>query len=645
MRWIFRALGLVMVMLAIILGALFFLPGDRIARIAADQITKATGRQVTMSGDTKISFYPILGVSTGAVEIANADWSDAGPMLRADSLKIGVEPQALFGGDIRITGLEAVNPAIRLERARDGRVNWELGVEGVAPSGQSDGPLATSNRLALTLDRALITGASLSYTDHATGTVQAFSNLDFDLRWPDYDGTATFEAVLRQGSAPVTLAGHLDQVGQFIDGAVTGLSARLSGPGGSVAFAGRGGAQPQLQGRLDIDLGDTDAFLAALGLDRLELPPSLGASIKGSTDLTLTDALDLSLRNLTLNLGGNAIAGAADIALGGDVPRINAQINAGALDLSRFAGADSTGSASPDSGWSTSPIDASALALANGEIALVADSINLGNLKLGKTRSLMTLDRARAVFELRELRAYNGLITGQFVANNRSGLSVGGTLNVSDLNLERFLTDAAGITRFAAAGNGEVEFLGVGNSVDAIMRSLSGKGSLRTGRGVISGFDLDRLMRAGDVTGGTTIFDAMTASFTMNGGNLINQDLAMRLPLARASGQGRIGLGARDIDYLFTPVLLEGENTRGLAIPVRIEGPWANPRIKPDLEKAVRMNLKAERDKLEQEAKDRLERELQERLDLAPQEGQNLEDAVRQKIEDKAARQLRKLFE
>jgi AsmA protein len=168
---------------------------------------------------------------------------------------------------------------------------------------------------------------------------------------------------------------------------------------------------------------------------------------------------------------------------------------------------------------------------------------------------------------------------------------------------------------------------------------------LRTGRGVISGFDLDRLMRAGDVTGGTTIFDAMTASFTMNGGNLINQDLAMRLPLARASGQGRIGLGARDIDYLFTPVLLEGENTRGLAIPVRIEGPWANPRIKPDLEKAVRMNLKAERDKLEQEAKDRLERELQERLDLAPQEGQNLEDALRQKIEDKAARQLRKLFE
>jgi AsmA protein len=106
-----------------------------------------------------------------------------------------------------------------------------------------------------------------------------------------------------------------------------------------------------------------------------------------------------------------------------------------------------------------------------------------------------------------------------------------------------------------------------------------------------------------------------------------------------------VGLGARDIDYLFTPVLLEGENSRGLAIPVRIEGPWASPRIKPDLEKALDLNLKAEREKLEQKAEDRLEREVQKRLKVTPEEGQSLEDAVRDKIEDKAKDTLRKLFD
>jgi len=127
--------------------------------------------------------------------------------------------------------------------------------------------------------------------------------------------------------------------------------------------------------------------------------------------------------------------------------------------------------------------------------------------------------------------------------------------------------------------------------------------------------------------------------------NLYNRDLAMSLPLARASGEGRVGLGARDIDYLFTPVLLEGETRKGLAIPVRIRGPWANPKITPDLEKALDLNLKEERKKLEAEAEDKLNRAVEKKLDLAPQEGQSTEDALKQKLEDKAMRKLKKLFE
>lgn len=645
MRWVFRLIGLLIVIIVVAVGSLFLLPGDRIARIAADQISSATGRKVTMQGDTKISFYPVLGVSTGVVEVANADWSKAGPMLRADSLKIGVEPNALFGGDIRITGLEMVNPAIRLERAANGRVNWELGVEGVAQSGQSDGGApAQSKRLALTLDRALITGASLIYTDHGSGEVQDFRNMDFELRWPSYDGTATFEATLRPAGEAVRINGQLDQVGQFLDGAVTGVAANLTSPGGSLGFKGRAGLQPQLEGRLDIDIASTPGFMAGLGLGAVDVPKGFGRSIKGSSQITLTEDMRLSLRDLALALGGNQIAGGADIALGETVPRINAQLNAGALDLSTLAGADSNGGSGGDAGWSKAAIDASALALANGEVALVADSVNLGDLKLGKTRTLMTLDRSRAVFGLRELRAYEGLITGEFVVNNRSGLSVGGTMNVSAINLETFLTDAIDVSRFSARGDASLSFLGSGPSVHAIMNSLSGNGSLKTGRGVISGIDLDRLMRSGDMTGGTTVFDEMSASYTMDKGNLFNTDLLMNLPLAKATGTGRVGLGARDIDYLFTPVLLEGENRRGLAIPVRIRGPWANPRITPDLEKAIDMNLKEERKKLETKAKKEINRAVEKKLGVTVEEGQSIEDAVKEKLEDKAKSKLLKLF-
>ncbi|MEL6648143.1 MAG: AsmA-like C-terminal region-containing protein, partial [Pseudomonadota bacterium] len=351
-----------------------------------------------------------------------------------------------------------------------------------------------------------------------------------------------------------------------------------------------------------------------------------------------------------LDLGGNRMTGAVDVALAGAVPVVTAQLDAGALDLSALSGGETSGgtgqaAGEQDTGWSRERIDASALALANAEVALSASSIDLGDLQIGATKTKLTLDRSRLVFQLQDVRAYDAVIKGQFVLNNRSGLSVGGKLNVQGIDMEAFLTDAAGIDTFSGSADATLNFLGVGQTQDAIMNSLSGDGSVKTGRGVIAGFDLDRLMRSGDITGGTTIFDTMGATFTMKNGKLFNEDLRMELPLAKADGKGVIGIGTRNLNYVFTPKLLEGENNTGLAIPVRIKGPWSNPSILPDLAKAVEMNLAAEREELEQQAEEELRRTVEKELGVELEEGQDLEDAVRDAIEDEALKGLRSLFE
>lgn len=649
MRWVKRILAILVIVLLVAVLALMLLPGERIASIAADRISAATGRQVTIEGETTITFYPILGVSTGGVEVANAGWSEAGPMVAADSLKVGVEPLALIGGDIRITGIEAVNPRIRLERAEDGRANWQLGAPGAADAdagGTADDD-ATSAPPRLTLDKLLITGAALSYTDHQTGTAQALRDLTLDLRWPDYAGAARFDARLSRGGGEVTVVGTLEQAGAFLEGEVTALDLTVSAPGGTASFDGQAAMQPQLDGRLTADLGDTARFLAALGVPGADLPQGLGRSIDAATQVTLTEGPRLSLRDLSLGLESNRLKGGADLFLDGDTPRFSAQLAAGALDLSALfeSGAGGDAASPPDAGWSKAPIDASGLALADGEVTLDADSIDLGGLQFGRTRTKVTLQNSRAVFTLRELAAYEGSVTGEIVVNNRSGLSVGGDMTARGLNMETFLADAAGLTRFAAAGDADLRFLGTGASLYAIMNSLSGEGQLSTGRGKIRGIDLDKLMRSGDVSGGTTIFKQMNASFTIEDGNLLNRDLVMDLPLARAEGAGRIGLGARDIDYTLTPVLLEGESGRGLAIPVRIRGPWSGPRILPDLEKALQVNFDKQTGKLKEGARQKLDDAVQDQLGITPGDGQSGGDTLKQKIEDGAKKGLKSLFE
>jgi AsmA protein len=636
MRFLIRLIGFVVVLVLVAAAGLLMLPGDRIAKVAVDQLKAQTGRQVVLSGETKVSYYPVLGVSTGPITIANADWSDRGPLMRAQALKVGVDLLSLLSGEVRVTGLEAVSPDILLERASDGRVNWDTGVSGVAPSGQ---PAGSSNPLALSLDRALIRGGKLRYLDHGAGTDLSLQDVSVDLRWPEYDGEGVFDLSASFGASPMQLSGHVGSLADVLEGKVTAITAQLSAKGGTVEFKGRGASQPQLQGQLSADISDSGAFLAALGIKGATLPNGLGRSAKLSADVTLTQALMLSVRGLAATLDQNALTAELDLDLAQQTPLLTARIAAGHLDLS---GLDSGGSEAPSAqGWSKAPIDASALGLLDGQIAFDAEGLSVSGLSFGATSARITIDRARAVAELTQLSGYGGTITGRMVANNRSGLSVGGALTAEGLEMQDLLKDTAGITRFTGAADATLEYLGVGNSMHAIMNSLSGKGSLSMGRGTIQGIDLDKLMRSGLGTGGTTVFDSLTASFTMDQGSLFNPDLLLKLPALSATGEGRIGIGPRDLDYLFTPQIESINSGKGLAIPVRVRGPWSSPRITPDMEKAIDLNFQDEKEK----AKEKLEDEVNKRLGVEKKDGESTEDAIKRKLEDEVKDKVRKIFQ
>lgn len=641
MAWLFRILGALVVMVVICAVALLMLPGDRIAQVAVDQIKAQTGRDVVLRGQTTVSYYPVLGVSTGAVEIANAEWSEAGPMLVADSLKLGVDLMSLINGDVRITGLEMVNPQVLLEIGRDGRANWELGVDGVAPSGQ---PSGVSTALALSLDRALITGGQVQFTDHGSGARYQVDDLSLDLRWPQYRGTAQLALAARpQGAGLISLSGEIGNLAALIEGDSTSASLAAQADGGTLRYDG-GFAMPlDLDGSLAVNLSDTGAFLAALGLPGIDLPPGLGRKASATANLRLTPAMDLSLRGLALTLDQNSLDGAVDVALGQDVPMVNATLAAGLIDLSAAAAggdAGGTGGGAADAGWSKTPIDASALGLFNGRIDLTATGLRVAGLSFADASLTITVDRSRAVVVLNRLSGYSGGMSGQVVANNRNGLSVGGSLRATSVEMESLLNDLAGINRFTGKADTDLEFLSSGNSLHAIMNGLSGKGSLSMARGTIKGIDLDSLMRQGLATGGTTVFDSLSASYTMENGNLFNSDLLLRLPVISASGEGRIGLGARDIDYLFTPRTASADSGGGVVIPVRIRGPWADPRIWPDMEKAIDLNLKAEKE----EARQAVEDKIRDELNLPTNEGQSLEDAAKEKLETEILKGLGRLL-
>ncbi len=648
MKWIIRLIGVILLIAVVAVGSLFLLPKDRIAKVAADQLRHLTGRDVSITGDVGITFWPILGISASELEVGNAAWAKDGAMLSAANAAIGVDAMALIRGEIKITNIEAQSPTIRLEQRKDGRASWQFSDGGSdAQISTETAPTPANAPRPLTIQRLDITDATLIYDAEGADLVR-YEGVDLSLDWPERTGDAVINAAIRPAGERVTVKATIDRFDQFLNGEVRPVSARLDTKGGGFTLAGRAALSGAVAGDLTLKMPDTARFLAALGAGNVQLPQGLGRSADVTVQMTLTPDRRLALRDMTADLGGNVLRGAADITLNG-TPDINAQLSAGALDLTGFAGSEggnagaTTGStaASASSGWSKSAIDASGLAGFNGEISVRADSIELGTLSLGATRILLRNDKSRMVAELREINAYNGLVSGEFVVNNRNGLSVGGKLAARGIEMQPLLMQAAGLSRFKGMGDAELSFLGSGASLDAIMRSLRGNGAVNVGRGSIDGIDLDALMGNFDVQGGTTVFDSLGATFAIDSGVLRNSDLLMMLPNFTATGVGQVGLGAQTIDYTVTPKALRVNGDRGLAIPVRIVGPWAAPQIKPDLQAAIDLNFASEKAKAQQ----KLEDALQQKLGVVREEGQSVEDAVKDRVEDELKRKLFKMFD
>jgi AsmA protein len=80
---------------------------------------------------------------------------------------------------------------------------------------------------------------------------------------------------------------------------------------------------------------------------------------------------------------------------------------------------------------------------------------------------------------------------------------------------------------------------------------------------------------------------------------MTNTDLALKSPLLRVEGAGKINLAQRTVDYRITPKAvanLEGQGGRtdlaGIMVPIDVKGPWDNLSYQPDLGAAIGQQLK-----------------------------------------------------
>lgn len=637
-RIVLRLLALVFVLLIVFIGGLFFLSGERLAKIAGDQITATLGREVKITDDLWPQFYPNLGVRTGGFTVAGTD--GGADLIAGDGVSVGVDLMALFSRRVDVKEVTLVSPTLTLVKDANGRTNWSD-----VSTGNSDGVTGSSETQSreLSLAGLSIRDGTVRYRDETAGLDVLFENVVLSAAMPSADVPLTASIGFVTGGQSATGEVELASLSQLLAGNATGVSFNATIGQNTVSFSGDVSSGGVLDGDFTAALPAPVALLALTGNPASALPADI-LPMEASGKLGVRpEKIDIS--GGTYRFGANRLQGPLSIALG-DVPFLSARLSAGTLDLAFLSAeegsANAEASAAEGKGWSTDPIDASALGLFNADIRLDAAAIDFGTTAMQNVSATVSIDNARAVAKILQAEAFGGALVGQFVANNRNGLSVAGEMDGKTVAIQALLTDMAGFERMRGAGNTQLSFLGVGQTLDEIMRSLSGNGALDIGKGDITGFDLASLFGGSDVAGAvgdraTTIFQTLKATFTIQNGVMRNDDLLISAKLFEASGSGDIDLGRQNLDYLLRPRVFENDVTGGLSIPVRIEGPWSNPRVYPDLEAVARERLQLEEEKLRAEAEARFEAEKQK----AEEQANSRLEEEKQKLEDKIGDKLR----
>lgn len=326
----------------------------------------------------------------------------------------------------------------------------------------------------------------------------------------------------------------------------------------------------------------------------------------GLNDFTIRGKLSVSGDRIAFNdadisVDGSRGGGALEANLSGAVPNVTARLAMQRLDLSPYLGGGSgSRSSGAESGWSDKPFDLSGLGAIDGDFQFSADEMIWGTMKAGRAELDLTIEKSVLSANLKQLALYDGDGKGRFDLRADGDVpSFAAEFDLAGLSLFPFFRDAAAFRRIEGFGEIRFSVTGSGRSQRQLVQSLGGKGAFDFQDGAIRGLNIPLMVR--NLTSGalfgwqesesqSTDFSSLTASFSIDRGIAETSDLTLIGPLVRLTGAGTVNVPDQAVSFRVDPRVvanLQGQGGQtdlaGLGVPIVIEGPWAKPRIYPDI--------------------------------------------------------------
>jgi AsmA protein len=577
------------------------------------RVKAATGRDLRLDGPMRLVVLPRLELSLSDVGLSHPpgpnsqEWGSP-EMVSLKEVSLVMELWPLFSGRLEVNRVELDRPVLALEVDAAGKPNWSFD----RAAGQADAPKGegTGGLLQMDFSDVRVADGTLRYTDRRSGATQEATDVGVKLSLPVRDGPLQAVGALAWKGGRISLDATVASPRVLMRGGESSVRARIASERVRIAWNGALTIGPPLHvaGDLDLVVPSVRGLAAWSGVP-LDLPPGTFEELKLRGKAEGTHEA-MTFRDATVALDGMEATGRVAVALSGKKPRIDAVLDGKALDLTRLlptAAPRPAEGAAPRGGWSGEPFTTTALRAVDASLALSVESLVTPRVRAGRGSLSARLEGGRLTLDLKELALHEGSVHGTVALDAPAAGPVGvqADLHLAGVQVEPLLRDASDGNWMAGRGTFDVKLRGRGSSVREVIGSLEGNGALDLRDGAIRGINLAAMVlnvaaafqKKGE--GDRTEFSRLHGSFRVAGGVLQNSDLVLDSSVLKATGEGKIDLGRRQMDYRVSPTFVApvvGQVTGGLVsmkVPVLIRGPWDNLVYAPDLVGLIREGVTA----------------------------------------------------
>ena len=280
---------LIAVLTVCLLGLLFvvpsLVPSETYRTRIQEQLSTELGRQVELSGDVRLSTFPVIRAKTDGVRVANPEGFTQADLATLKGLEARIRLLPLLSRRVEIASFTLREPVITLEKRADGAVNWTFGEE---TAETADGPFKRDGRYTQ-MDPSIrafnIENGTLRYLDRMSGTDITADAINAFISLPGLSETLIVDGSLRLEDRDMSITLDADSPESFLSGRVTALQADLSVDGVKINVDGAipAGEDLAFRGEVDGDISDIAALKAFLP-DTSYLDAVGTASFRGKVD-------------------------------------------------------------------------------------------------------------------------------------------------------------------------------------------------------------------------------------------------------------------------------------------------------------------------------------------------------------------------